>query len=120
MGGPFSESSVVRASEVVAELLGRITTHHFKNDKLVSAAIFATALRQLCPEYMQGRFDPHDTFLQIALNRQFGMEPPTYSFQAVDGLKQLLIDKLAEHGIAEREGEPDTGAANEHRPAIRP
>jgi hypothetical protein len=100
-GGPFSEPSVERAKEVVAELLGRITTHHFNNDQLVTAAIYATALRRLMPEYVPDKFNPHNHFLQTVLNNRLGMDPPTYVYQAVDSLKQLLIDKLAEHGIAD-------------------
>jgi hypothetical protein len=104
-GGPFSESSVERAKEVVAELLGRIATHHFKNEQLVSAAIYATALRRLWPKYVPYKFNPHDSSLQTALNRRFGMDPPTYVYQAVDSLKQLLVDKLAEQGIVDTERE---------------
>ena len=110
-GGPFSKESVERAKEVVAELLGRITTHHFKNNQLVSAAIYAAALRQLWPKEVPYKFDPHDKLLQIALNNRFGINPPTYVYQAVDSLKQMLVDKLAEHGITDTEGEQQTDAA---------
>lgn len=50
-GGPFSEQSVQRAKAVLQELLRRITTHHYKKNELVSAAIYATALRRLAPVY---------------------------------------------------------------------
>ena len=39
----------------------------------------------------------------MELNGRFGMSPPTYTYQAVDTLLQLLIDKLAQHGILDRE-----------------
>jgi hypothetical protein len=100
-GGPFSEQSVQRAKAVIKELLRHITTHHYKNNELVSAAIYATALRRLSPVYKQGEFNPHDTFLHTELNRRFGMNPPSYVYQAVDTLRQMLIDKLAQHGISD-------------------
>jgi hypothetical protein len=98
-GGPFSEESAQRAEAVLKELLGRITTHHFKNKELVSAAIYATALRRLSPIYQPGT--RHDTFLHQELNNRFGMSPPTHVYQAVDTLGQMLVDKLAEHGISD-------------------
>ena len=77
----------------------------------MSAAIYATALRRLAPTYVPFEFNPHDHFLQNTLNNRFGMNPP-YAFQAVESLKQMLIDKLAEHGITDTEGEQQTGAAS--------
>jgi hypothetical protein len=70
LGGPFSEQSVQRAKAVLKELLSHITRHHFRNNELVSAAIYATALRRLSPRY--GQFNPHDTFLHTELNSRFG------------------------------------------------
>jgi hypothetical protein len=105
---PTNQSSGAKA--VVTELLGRLAMHHRKKDELVSAAIYATALRRLAPRYVP--FDPHDHSLQTTLNYRFGMNPPTYAYQAVDSLKQMLIDKLAEHGITDTEGEQQTGEAN--------
>ena len=98
-GGPFLQQSVRRAKAVLKELLGHIAKHHYKNNDLVSAAIYATALRRLSPDYKPGEFNPHDMFLHTDLNMRFGMSPPTYAFQAVDTLQQMLIDKLAQHGI---------------------
>jgi hypothetical protein len=100
-GGPFSEESAQRAEAVLKELLSRITTHHFKNKELVSAAIYATALRRLSPIYKPGDITRHDTFLHLELNNRFGMSPPTHVYQAVDTLGQMLVDKLAEHGISD-------------------
>jgi len=100
-GGPFSEQSVQRAEAVLKELLGHITTHHYNKNELVSAAIYATALRRLSPIYKPFEFSPHDTSLHSELNKRFGMWPPTHSYQAVDTLRQMLIDKLAQHGISD-------------------
>jgi hypothetical protein len=69
-GGPFSEESAQRAGAVLKELLSHITTHHYKNKELVSAAIYATALRRLSPIYKQG--DSHDTHLHSELNKRLG------------------------------------------------
>ena len=98
-GGPFTEESVQRANAVLKELLGGITTHHYKNNDLISAAIYSTALRRLSPLSKPGEFTPHDLAWHGELNRRFGMSPPTYVYQAVDTLKQMLIDELARHGI---------------------
>jgi hypothetical protein len=102
-GGPFSDQSAQRAEAVLKELLSHITTHHYKYKELVSAAIYATALRRLSPISEQGDVTRHDTFLHSELNNRFGMCPPTHSYQAVDTLRQMLVDELAQHGI------PDTG-----------
>jgi hypothetical protein len=102
-GGPFSEESAHRAKGVLKELLRHITTHHYKKTELVSAAIYATALRRLSSVYQEGEFNPHDMFLHSELNRRFGMNPPTYAYQAVDTLREMLIAKLAQHGIPDTE-----------------
>ena len=98
-GGQFSEESAQRAEAVLKELLSHITTHHYKNKELVSAAIYATALRRLSP--IDGDVTRHDMFLHSELNNRFGMSPPTYPYQAVDTLRQMLVDKLAHHGISD-------------------
>lgn len=112
-GGPFSEQSVQRAEAVIKELLGRITTHHYKKNELVSAAIYATALRRLSPVHEPFQFNPHDVSLHSELNRRFGMSQPTHSFEAIDALRQMLIDELAQHGISEtgqgRDAMPELG-----------
>jgi hypothetical protein len=102
-GGPFTEQSAQRAEAVLKELLRHITTHLYKKNELVSAAIYATALRRLSPDYTPGEFTPHDTFLHSELNKRFGMSPPTHSYQAVDTLRQMLVDKLAQHGMPDTE-----------------
>jgi len=102
-GGPFSEQSVQRAEAVLKELLGHISTHHYKKNELVSAAIYATALRRLSPIPKPGESSHHDAFLHSKLNTLFGMSPPTHVYQAVDTLRQMLIDKLAQHGIPDME-----------------
>ena len=98
-GGPFSEQSAQRAEAVLKELLGRIATHHYKKKELVSAAIYATALRRLSPIYKQGEYI--DASLHQDLNNRFGMSPPTHVYQAVDTLRQMLVDKLEQHGISD-------------------
>jgi hypothetical protein len=100
-GGRFSDQSAQRAEAVLKDLLSHITTHHYTNKELVSAAIYATALRRLSPVYKQGDVTRHDTSLHQELNNRFGMSPPTHVYQAVDTLRQMLVDKLAEHGVAD-------------------
>jgi hypothetical protein len=100
-GGPFSEETAQRAEAVLKELLGHITTHRYKNKELVSAAIYATALRRLSPTWQQGDFTRHDTALHQELNKRFGMSSPTHVYQAVDTLRQMLVDKLEQHGISD-------------------
>ncbi len=98
-GGPFSDQSAQRAEAVLKELLSHITTHYYKNKELVSAAIYATALRRLSP--IAGDVTRHDTHLHLELNNRFGISKRTHVYQAVDTLRQMLIDKLAEHGISD-------------------
>jgi hypothetical protein len=100
-GGPFAEQSVQRAETVVKELLAHLTTHLYENKKLVSAAIYAGALRRLSPDFKIGEFNPHNPLLHQELNGRFGMNPPTHTYQAVDTLVKMLVDKLAEHGISD-------------------
>jgi hypothetical protein len=97
--GPFSEQSVQRAEAVLKELLGNIATHYYRNNELVSAAIYATALRRLSPDYNVGEVNPHNTFLHGELNRRFGMDK--YLYEAADALLQSLINRLAQHGISD-------------------
>jgi hypothetical protein len=98
-GGPFSEQSLQRAEAVLKELLGHITNHHYDKNKLVGATIYAMALRRLSPDYQPGEITPRA--LHAKLNELFGMSPPTYAYQAVDELLNMLSEKLAQHGISD-------------------
>lgn len=89
------------AQNRLKELLGLVATHHYGKNELVSAAIYAMALRRLAPDFTPGEFNAHNTFLHSELNKRFGMTPPTYSYQASDTLLQMLKDELARHGIAD-------------------
>jgi hypothetical protein len=73
---------------------------YYKED-MVSATIYAMALRQLCSVNCSRLFDPHNPHLHMKRNKLFGMEPPTYVFQARDSLLKMVKDELARHGIAE-------------------
>jgi hypothetical protein len=100
-GGPFSEQSRQKAKEVLRELLGHVTTHHYENRELVGATIYAMALRRLSPRYQPSEITRHNAFLHSKLNELFGMSPPTYAYQAVDELLKMLSEKLAQHGISD-------------------
>ena len=88
--------------------MGLIATHYYRKKDMVSAAIYALALRQLSPMGYSRPFDPHDTHLHMELNKLFGMEPPSYVYQACDSLLKLVKDELARHGIAELPPSPET------------
>jgi hypothetical protein len=100
-GGPFRDDLLQHAHTRLEELMRCITTHHYREKDMVSATIYAMALRRLSPEYVPGKFTPHDTSLHGELNRLFGMEPPTYRYQACDSLLGTVKDRLAQHGIAD-------------------
>jgi hypothetical protein len=103
-GGDFREESLPLAQEHLRELMGHIATHYYRKDDMVNAAIYAMALRQLSPKGWSGPwpFNPHDGLLHGKLNNLFGMQPPTYLYQACDSLLKMVKDKLARHGIAEQ------------------
>jgi hypothetical protein len=103
IGGPFTAESFKRAEAVLKELLRHVTHHLDTSDDLVSAATYAAALRRLAPNFQPGEFTPHDINLHTKLNQRFGMIPATYAYQAVDSLLQLIVDKLAQHGIRDKE-----------------
>jgi hypothetical protein len=100
-GGRFREESLLLAQGRLKEILGLVATHHYEKKDIASAAIYAMALRQLTSEDCFGPFDPHNPHLHMNLNELFGMEPPTYLFQACDSLLKMVKDELARHGIAE-------------------
>lgn len=100
-GQVFRDESLNLAESRLKELLGSISTHYYKQNNMFRAAIYAMVLRQLSPEGYAGPWDPHDVHLHGALNRLFGMEPPSYVYQAADSLLQMVKDALARHGITE-------------------
>jgi len=100
-GGRFREESLPLAQSRLKELLGLLATHYRGKKDMVNAAIYAMALRQLSPSGYEEPFDPHDTHLHMELNKLFGMDPPSYLFQACDSLIKMVKDELARHGISE-------------------
>lgn len=96
----FRDDLLPLAHDRLKELLGLIATHYYERDDMGSAAIYAMALRHLSPSYSR-QFDPHDSSLHMKLNEFFGLEPPTYLYQACDSLLKIVKDELARHGIAE-------------------
>jgi hypothetical protein len=100
-GGRFREESLRLAQSRLKELLGLIATHYYEKKDMVSAAIYAMALRQLSPQGYSGPFDPHDTHLHMELNKLFELETPSYVFQACDSLLKIVKDALAQHGIVD-------------------
>jgi hypothetical protein len=106
-GGRLREESLLRAESRLKELLGLIATHYCDKKDMVSAAIYAMALRRLAPKGYSsptGSHDPgnpHDIHLHNELNRLFGMEPPSYFYQACDSLLKMVKDELARHAITD-------------------
>jgi hypothetical protein len=98
-GGPFSEASLLLAQNRLKERLELIATHHYNKKELVSAVIYAMALRRLYPDFKPGEFSAHNSHLHMELNKMFGMEPPTYVYQACDLLLKNVTDELARHGV---------------------
>jgi hypothetical protein len=92
MGGPFPEESLLLAQERLKELLGWVTHHYYSKGELKRAMIYAMALRELCPVYEPGTFNPHDMFLHGELNDRFGLT--SYGFDACDALLKEVKDKL--------------------------
>lgn len=86
--------SIIR--ERLNELLGLMSTYSYRQKDLVSAAIYAMALRQLSPSYTTR--NAHDYHLQTELNRLLGMKP-NYMFEACDSLLKIVKDELARHGV---------------------
>ena len=99
-GGRFREESLLLAQSRLKELLGLVAKHSYHKKDMVSAAIYALALRQLSPGYEQP-FNPHDYQLHLELNRLMGMQSPNYLFAACDFLLKIVKDELARHGIAD-------------------
>src|SRR5207253_2742121 len=99
--GRFREESLLLAQTRLKELLGLIATHYYHKNDMVSAAIYAMALRQLSPMGYSRPFGPHDTHLHIELNRLMGMQSQNYLFEACDFLHKMVKDELAKHGITD-------------------
>jgi hypothetical protein len=110
MGVRLQDESLLLAPDRLKELLGVITTHCYQKKDMVSAAIYAIALRQLSPTGYSGPFDPHDQSLQMELNKLFGMDPPKYAFQACDSLLKTVKDELAKYGIRDPDEPEATGS----------
>jgi hypothetical protein len=70
-GGRFREESLLLAQSRLKELMGLIATHYYEKKDMVSAAIYAMALRQLSPMGYSGPFDPHNMHLHLELNKLF-------------------------------------------------
>ena len=85
------------AQSRLKELMGFLARHYHHKKDMVNAAIYAMALRQLSPMGYSGPFDPHDINLHMDLNKLFGMDPPSYVFQACDSLLKMVKDELAQH-----------------------
>jgi hypothetical protein len=95
------KESLERAHNRLKELLGFVATHHYRNKDMVSAAIYAMALRELFPDYSSP--NPHDAQLHRELNNKLcTMFPSHYLYQACDSLLKMVKDELARHGIAEQ------------------
>jgi hypothetical protein len=92
--------SLARSHTRLKELLGFVATHHYRNKDMVSAAIYAMALRQLFPDYSSP--NPHDSELHTQLNNLFSVDHPSYQYQACDSLLKIVKNELARHGIAEQ------------------
>jgi hypothetical protein len=99
-GGRFRAESLPLALSRLQEILSLVATHCFQQKDMVSAAIYALALRQLSPMGYSGPFDPHNTHLHIELNRLMGMQSQNYVFEACDFLHKMVKEELARHGIA--------------------
>jgi hypothetical protein len=106
-GGPLRAENLSLAQSRLKELLGLMATYHYHGNDMVNAAIYATALRQLCPEDAEPKFpqDPgtcHDHRLHLNLNRLFAEgDPPNFMFWACDSLLKMLKAELARHGITD-------------------
>ena len=104
--GPIRKDSLQLAQNRLKELLGCLTRHHYRDEDMVNAAIYAMVLRQLSPGGYSAPCgpsdpgDPHNYEVHNKLNKLFGMEPPSYMFQACDSLLKILKDELARHGMA--------------------
>jgi hypothetical protein len=100
----FREDTFPLAKARLIELLGLFTTHYHYTDDMLSAVIYAMALRQLQPrDWQPGHLHPYD--LHNKLNELFGFEPGkpgNYVYKACDLLLQMVEDELARHSARSR------------------
>lgn len=104
----FSEDSLRIARSRLKELLGHFATQSYLRHDLVSAGVYAMALRHLVPDYET--FTPHDPVLHAELDRRFGMNPSDYLFQACDALL-TMVKGIIGHAY-HRPEEPSASATN--------
>lgn len=104
-GARFSDQALSLAHLRLKEILGLVASNCRHKADMVSAAIYALALRQMSPAGYE-TWNPHDMQLHAELNRLFGMDPPTYAYQACDSLVNMVKDELARHGIVEAAEKP--------------
>jgi hypothetical protein len=98
-GGRFREESLLLAQSRLKELMSLIATHYYERSDMVNAAIYAMALRQLSSIGYPESLNTNNVHLHMDLNKKFGLEPPTYVFQACDLLLKTVKDELARYGI---------------------
>ena len=94
----FREDTFPLAKDRLTELLWLVATHYDYTDDMVSAVIYAMALRQLQPSYERG--DLHPSALHDKLNELFELEagkPGNYKYKACDLLLQMVKNELARH-----------------------
>jgi hypothetical protein len=98
-GGPLDNESFLLAQKRLTELLRVVAFHHHRKNELLSAAVYAMALRHLSTHFKVGEFTPHDSHLHGKINRAF--ETNRYAYDAVDSLLQTVKDTLSGHGITD-------------------
>jgi hypothetical protein len=95
----FREDTFPLAKARLIELLCLVATYYDYTDDMVSAVIYAMALRQLQPgDWKPG--DLHPSSLHHKLNALFGFEPGkpgNYLYKPCDLLLQMVKDELARH-----------------------
>jgi hypothetical protein len=92
----FREDTFPLAKDRLTELLWLVATHSDYTEDMVSAVVYAMALRQLQPS--EHGLGTHPSTLHNKLNDLFGFEagkPGNYTFKACDLLLQMVKDELA-------------------------
>ena len=99
--GRFREDTLQLAKDRLRELMWVITLHHsIERDDMVSAVIYAMALRQLSPRDVPGQFSPHIPSLHGRLNEIFEVPGEGYVDEASNLLLSMVKDEIARHGTA--------------------